>query len=91
MATIKDYARMCNAQEDCNSCPMGEVGRFTCQGHLFRHPETAEKIIDKWVKENAKVNMERFIKVGETYRHFKGFKARVLNIAKHTETGETRL
>ena len=33
--------------------------------------------------------MDRTIVVGGLYRHFKGFTAYVLNIAKHTETGET--
>ena len=33
--------------------------------------------------------MDRLICVGGLYRHFKGFTAHVLNLAKHTETGET--
>lgn len=33
--------------------------------------------------------MDRLIVVGGVYKHFKGFKAHVLNVAKHTETGET--
>lgn len=32
--------------------------------------------------------MNRRIIIGGVYRHFKGFKAHVLNVAKHTETGE---
>ena len=32
--------------------------------------------------------MEREIKVGGLYRHFKGTLYRVLAVAKHTETGE---
>ena len=32
--------------------------------------------------------MDRLIVVGGVYKHFKGFKAHVLNVAKHTETGE---
>ena len=32
--------------------------------------------------------MDRTIVEGGLYRHFKGFYAYVLNIAKHTETGE---
>lgn len=33
--------------------------------------------------------MNREIKVGGTYRHFKGFMAKVITIATHTETGES--
>ena len=33
--------------------------------------------------------MNREIKIGSTYRHFKGFIAKVITVAKHTETGET--
>ena len=32
--------------------------------------------------------MNREVHIGGTYRHFKGFIAKVLTIAKHTETGE---
>ena len=32
--------------------------------------------------------MNREIKIGGTYRHFKGGKYKVINIAQHTETGE---
>ena len=32
--------------------------------------------------------MSRKIQMGGTYRHFKGFVAHVLGLAKHTETGE---
>ena len=32
--------------------------------------------------------MDRTIVVGGLYRHFKGFKAHVLNLARHSETGE---
>ena len=33
-------------------------------------------------------NPMRMIVIGGVYRHFKGFRATVLNIAIHTETGE---
>lgn len=33
--------------------------------------------------------MKRKIKIGGIYHHFKGFIAKVITIAKHTETGET--
>ena len=32
--------------------------------------------------------MGKELKVGDTYRHFKGFIAKVITIATHTETGE---
>ena len=32
--------------------------------------------------------MNREVKAGEVYRHFKGFKAFVITIAKHSETNE---
>ena len=32
--------------------------------------------------------MNRQVQIGGTYRHFKGFTAKVITIAKHTETGE---
>ena len=32
--------------------------------------------------------MNREIKIGGIYRHFKGFIAKVITVAKHTETGE---
>ena len=32
--------------------------------------------------------MEREIKVGKTYRHFKGMMMQVIALAEHTETGE---
>lgn len=37
---------------------------------------------ERWLK------MDRLICVGGLYRHFKGFIAHVLNLAKHTEIGE---
>ena len=33
--------------------------------------------------------MNREIKIGGIYHHFKGFIAKVIAIAKHTETGES--
>ena len=33
--------------------------------------------------------MNRGIKIGGIYHHFKGFIAKVITVAKHTETGET--
>ena len=33
--------------------------------------------------------MNREIKIGGIYHHFKGFIAKVITIAKHTETGES--
>ena len=33
--------------------------------------------------------MNREIKIGGIYHHFKGFIAKVITVAKHTETGET--
>ena len=33
--------------------------------------------------------MNREIKIGGTYHHFKGFIAKMITVAKHTETGET--
>ena len=33
--------------------------------------------------------MNREIKIGGTYHHFKGFTAKVITLAKHTETGES--
>ena len=33
--------------------------------------------------------MNRKVKIGGTYQHFKGFIAKVITVAKHTETGET--
>ena len=33
--------------------------------------------------------MNREIKIGGTYRHFKGFISKVITVAKHTETGES--
>ena len=32
--------------------------------------------------------MNRQVQIGGAYRHFKGFTAKVITIAKHTETGE---
>ena len=32
--------------------------------------------------------MNREVKIGGTYHHFKGFTAKVITVAKHTETGE---
>ena len=32
--------------------------------------------------------MNREIKIGGTYHHFNGFTAKVITLAKHTETGE---
>ena len=33
--------------------------------------------------------MNRKIKIGGIYHHFKGFTAKVITVAKHTETGES--
>lgn len=33
--------------------------------------------------------MNREVKIGGTYQHFKGFIVNVITVAKHTETGET--
>jgi hypothetical protein len=32
--------------------------------------------------------MARLISIGNVYQHFKGFKARVITVAQHTETNE---
>lgn len=32
--------------------------------------------------------MNRQVQIGSTYRHFKGFWAKVITLATHTETGE---
>ena len=33
--------------------------------------------------------MSRQIQIGSVYRHFKGFTAKIITIATHTETGES--
>lgn len=33
--------------------------------------------------------MNRQVQIGSTYRHFKGFTAKIITIATHTETGDS--
>lgn len=58
MATIHDYARMCNAHgERCvtRNCPLSyENNRFEvmCKELVRKHPAEASDIIDKWCAEH---------------------------------------
>lgn len=52
MATINDFARMCNANESCKTClikaEMKKLYILECQGYIRRYPTEASDIIDKW-------------------------------------------
>lgn len=42
-----------------------------------------------FIQSERRKTMNREVKIGGTYHHFKGFIAKVITVAKHTETGET--
>lgn len=56
MATINDFARMCNANESCKTClikaEMKKLYILECQGYIRRYPTEASDIIDKWCAEH---------------------------------------
>lgn len=53
MATIKDFARMCNSQISCEECSKGKINdMIECNQYICSHPECAEAIIDKWCAEH---------------------------------------
>lgn len=51
MASITDYARMCQAHEYCEGCPLHKVSAFNCSVFVKQHPEVSP-IIDKWCAEH---------------------------------------
>lgn len=65
MATINDFARMCNANESCKTClikaEMKKLYILECQGYIRRYPTEASDIIDKWCAEHPqKTYLEDF-------------------------------
>ena len=51
MASITDYARMCNAHDDCMVCPMYDIPG-SCSDYIVNCPAEASAIIDKWCAEH---------------------------------------
>lgn len=65
MATINDFARMCNANDSCKTClikaEMKKLYILECQGYIRRYPNEASDIIDKWCAEHPqKTYLEDF-------------------------------
>lgn len=48
MAQIKDLKRMCEAYNNCKSCPL------SCKSYTppYELPDNTDEIVDKWVKEH---------------------------------------
>lgn len=51
MATIHDFARICNYHEHCNGCPFN-FEETDCGNYLTEHPDNSTRIIDKWIVEH---------------------------------------
>lgn len=48
MATIHDFARMCNYHKFCAGCPL-KINEWDCDVYLAAYPNEATEIIDKWI------------------------------------------
>ena len=51
MATIHDFARMCNYYEHCEGCPF-DNNECDCDKYLVQSPDNSTKIIDKWITDH---------------------------------------
>lgn len=62
---IKQFNRMCDAQEICQKCPVNEMrGLLTCWKALTVKPDKMEEIVMQWAKEHPPVtNRVKFAEV----------------------------
>lgn len=51
MATIHDFARICNYYEHCDDCPFS-INGYACGNYLAECPNEATEKIDKWIAEH---------------------------------------
>lgn len=62
-ATIYDYARMCKFYKNCNDCALAKTTAM-CQVFIEEHPDKANEIILKWIKEHpVETRQDRFLKM----------------------------
>lgn len=62
---MKQYKRMCDAQEICQKCPVNEIrGLYTCYRTLVDKPDVMEEIVMQWAEEHpVKTNRDIFKEV----------------------------
>lgn len=62
---IKQFIRMCDAQEICQKCPVNETrGLLTCWRALADKPDKMEEIVMQWVEEHPLItNRDKFREV----------------------------
>lgn len=59
---MKQFNRMCDAQEICQKCPVNETrGLLTCWRALADKPDKMEEIVMQWAEEHpVKKNYQKF-------------------------------
>ena len=58
---LKTLTKLCSRYEDCSGCPIREnAGIGACSRWIRTNPEEADKVVEKWLIENHKLNIQMF-------------------------------
>lgn len=70
-ATINDYARMCDNQSSCYTCPLDLMS--DCRDFIIQNPDKANEIILNWCEEHpVETRQDRFLKMFPNAIRFEG-------------------